>query len=70
MTQPLDKVSVGAIVATIVLLLGVFGIDIPDEVSSTLVAVIAGIVSIVAYFTTSYLLPERETNLRKLKPKF
>ena len=63
----LDKVWIGGLVAFAVTVLGFFGINIPEEISSQIVAVVAGIISIVTYFTTAFLVKERKKNTDKLK---
>jgi quinol-cytochrome oxidoreductase complex cytochrome b subunit len=65
----LDKVAIGAIVSTAVLVLGLFGITIPPEIEVEIVAVVVGIITIVTYFTTSYVVVERKKNVDKLKTK-
>jgi len=66
----LNKVSIGAVVSAMVLMLGVFGIDIPEEVSSSVIAVVAGLVSIFAYLGTAFLVKESDRKIKKLKTKF
>ena len=63
----LDKVSIGALVSAVVMLLGVFGINIPEEISSQIVAVAAGLIAIFTYFTTAFLVKERKQNTDKLE---
>jgi len=66
----LNKVSIGALVSAMVLMLGVFGIDVPEEVSSNMVAVVAGLVSIFAYLGTAFFVKESDRKIKKLKTKF
>lgn len=63
----LDKVGIGALVAAVVTLLGVFGIDIPEDISNQIVGVIVGLISTVTYFATAFFVKERKQNADKLK---